>query len=135
MKTSPDPDDESILLDAILADENWAALDASLRRDALASLRTSRRRRRLRVWAAGFGTGAIALAAAFWGAQRAPRPVFPGKGAASPPVPFTMIVRNFTEDELLAMFPKGSCVFAEVDGKTRFFILDEKLVAEGLQRQ
>jgi len=83
----------------------------------------------------GFGTGAIALAAVLWGTQRAPRPVFPGKGAAFSPVPFTMIVRNFTEDQLLAMFPKGSCIFAEVDGQTRFFILDEKLAAEGLQMQ
>jgi hypothetical protein len=135
MKTHPDPDDDSLLLDAVLADENWAALDASLRRDTLASLRTQRRRRRLRAGAIGFGTAALALGAAFWWMPRSPRPVFPGKEVAFSPTPCTVIIRNFTEDELLAMFPKGSCVFAEVDGKTRFFILDEALAAKGLQVQ
>ena len=46
-----------------------------------------------------------------------------------------IIIGNFTDDQLLALFPKGSCIIAEVDGQTRFIVLDQKLAAQGLALQ
>jgi hypothetical protein len=34
---------------------------------------------------------------------------------------------------MLAMFPPGSCIVAEVDGQRRLIFLDPKIAAEGVE--
>jgi hypothetical protein len=134
MKTNPNPEDESAFLDAILADDEWAAVDSAVRRGTRAALR-SRRRKRLWGGTVAVGVGALALTAAVWWRPRAAAPASVEGQVAMTQTPegCTVIMGNFSEDQLLAMFPKGSCVFAEVDGKRQFFILDEKLAAAGFR--
>jgi len=36
-----------------------------------------------------------------------------------------------SEQQMLAMFPPGSCLLAEIDGKKRLVFLDQKLATEG----
>ena len=130
MKTPRNPDDDSVLLDAILTDESWAALDNALRRDALASLRGRRRQRRIRMWSGALCAAAVLLVTVLhWLLIPNMNPVNPKPKLAA------VMIRNFREDELLALFPKGSCICAEVDGQPRFFVLDEKLAAQGLAAQ
>ncbi len=47
----------------------------------------------------------------------------------------SVIIGNFTDDQLLAFFSKGSCIVAEVNGHPRFIVLDEKLAAQGFAAQ
>ena len=134
MKTTPEPPDDT-LLTAVLADEDWQALSGALRDDALASLRAGRRSRQLMfrtllvaavfVVLVGAGLGLLdrnhpAARAAALPAARAPR----------------LAVRDFTDDELLALFPEGSCLIADIDGQHRLIVLDEsKIAAQGVTVQ
>jgi hypothetical protein len=135
MKTHQLPDDDEVLLDAILTDENWLALDDTLRHGTLASLRRQRLRRKVQRWTAGIAVLAVMLTASFWLIQR--YSLVPGNSAerlAIAPAGRALI-GDFTESELVAMFPKGSCLIAEVDGRSTFVVLDEKLAARGFRER
>ena len=69
MKTLPDPNDDDVLLNAILADEGWQELDSSVRRDSLASLRTQKRRRNMFALARGIAACAILVVPLLWWIQ------------------------------------------------------------------
>jgi hypothetical protein len=42
-------------------------------------------------------------------------------------------IRWVSEKELLAMFPKGSCVIAEINGQKELVLLDPELAAQGFR--
>lgn len=133
MKNNPEPDDDP-LLDAALADEQWQEFNASLRGQAIASFQTATRQRRWRRRAAqcaivlGLVTGALA----WW-----PRPVAPVQvaGVTRPvaPVATSGTGRAFSEQELLSMFPTGSCLVAEIDGRAQLILLEPERAAAGFK--
>jgi hypothetical protein len=150
MNTDPDRD---ALLDAVLGDEDWQALRASTRAAALAAFRARHRRQRLGQWGALAAGVALALGATWAWMQPAlaplrPEPpaqlarVTPAPAPAIPAAPLpapestpstaNSSVRYISEEQLLAMFPPGSCVIAEINGQKQFVILDPKIAAEGL---
>ncbi|MFO1499190.1 MAG: hypothetical protein U1G07_12475 [Verrucomicrobiota bacterium] len=135
MKTPHVPNDDDVLLDAILTDETWQAWEGSVRRDALASLRAQKVRRRVQRWAAG--AGALAAMAAFGAVLFGDRqwlgsPATSIKEHAVAPVG-GVLIRDFKEGELVALFPKGSCLMAEVDGRPTFIILNEERALQGFE--
>ncbi len=129
MKTPSDPDNDALLA-AMLADESWAALDASLRQNALASLRRKRLRYQCRTWTVVGCLAAVALVTLLFRGHTPP--VQPEN---SRPRLTSVIIGSFTDDQLLALFPKGSCIVAEVNGHPKFIVLDEKLAAQGITAQ
>ncbi len=125
MKTNPDPEREHALLTAILNDEEWQTASAGLKAQALRLFRAHQRQRRLLAFG-GYAAavmvliGGVALWGERWfsGAQRrlarpAPKPASQLAGQ-----PF------LTDAQLLAAFPKGSCVIAEIDGRKELIFLD-----------
>jgi len=131
MKKDREPNDVDGLLNAVLTDDDWRALNFSLRREALAAVGAARRRRRLLLC-----LGQVACAAALLiGAGRWLLPATPG----NVPVPETsgrsVSARTegpfISEEEMLAMFPPGSCVVAEVNGQKTLLFFDAKKAEEG----
>jgi hypothetical protein len=113
---------DAALMNAVLADDDWQALSSELHRQGMASLRTQRTRRRLRQSATlciGLMTVSITalLIRTWW--QRIPAPT-PGVAEMQKVKP---VVRAYSDDELLALFPRGSCVIAEVNGERRIILL------------
>ena len=134
MKNVRESNDVDGLLNAVLADDDWQALNCSLKREALAALGAERRRRRLRL-SLGQAVCAVALliGGGWWllpptpgHAPVAHRPGEPGQ-LASPGAGGRFI----TEDQMLAMFPAGSCVVAEVNGQKELVFFDAKKAEEG----
>jgi hypothetical protein len=131
MKNDREPNEVNGLLNAVLADDDWHALNCSLKREALTAIGVARRRRRLVIW---FGQGTCA-AALLVGAVWWLRP--PSRGdmtvaeiSGQPPSAHTE--KHFIgEDEMLAMFPAGSCVVAEVNGQKTLVFFDAKKAEEG----
>ncbi len=127
MKTPSDDSDRNPLLDGVLADEEWRALNAAVKSRALGALRARRRQRALLHW----GGSAVAACAMALAAQKFfPRP----DGAA--PVALASESRPHTsyisEEKLMSYFPPGSCTIAEIDGERRLIILDPDIAANGV---
>jgi hypothetical protein len=126
MRTPPEnPDDP--LLDGVLADEGWAALNAAVKSRALGALRARRRQRALLTWG-GSAVGACALALATVNFVSPPNTPAPGPVASVPP----RHTAHITEEKLMSYFPPGSCTIAEIDGERRFIILDPDIAANGV---
>jgi hypothetical protein len=43
--------------------------------------------------------------------------------------------QHITEAQMLALFPKGSCIIAEIDGQTQLIFFDHKIEEEGAPYQ
>ncbi len=129
MKNVRDPNGVDALLDAVLADDDWQALNSSLKRDALTTIGVARRRRRLRLWVGRTACAVVLLVGAGWGllplASLRPPVAATSASSSGPRVPF------ISEDEMLAMFPAGSCVIAEVNGRKELVFFDAQKAAEG----
>jgi len=131
MKNEREPNEIHGLLNAVLADDDWRALNSSLKNEALAAIGAARRRRRLL-----FRMGQAACAAALLiGAGRWWLPPTPGHGpvatrSGQPASPGTG-KQFISEEEMLAMFPAGSCVVAEVNGRKTLVFFDAKKADEG----
>ncbi len=127
MNPNLDPQSENVLLDAVLRDEAWQGTKATLKAGALAAFRRRQRLRRLTRTAAAALILCALLAVALWWPRppaATPSPVV----ARRDPAPQTAgPVRYLTDEELLALFPKGSCVLAEIDGRKELVFLDPKL--------
>lgn|SRR5487761_2755515 len=127
MSPNLDPERENVLLDAVLQDEAWQGTNATLKAGALAAFRRRQRLRRLtRVAAAALVLCASAAVALRWPRPPAatPSPVVTRRDPAPQnPEP----VHYLTDEELLALFPRGSCVLAEIDGRKELVFLDPKL--------
>jgi len=142
--------DELKLADASLADEGWQAYRDQLCNNGLAVLRTKRLRRR---WGsvAQIAAMLVLFGGVLWSIDGRKKPEnswragqsngganslradlrsnVPRTEAASRPqkdgLPYV------TEEEMLAMFPKGSCVVAEVNGQKELVFLDQRSAREG----
>jgi len=141
MKTNPDPGPADALLEAVLRDDGWQAANAAGKAEALGVFQSRLRMRRASRWAGALAALAVAaMCAARWLAVPAapPRQLLAMKQAA----PSTGNLKKsiyLADDELLALFPEGSCFLAEVDGKKELVFLDPEVqrqyVSEAGQQQ
>jgi len=131
MKTNREPNEIDGLLNAVLADDEWHALNRSLKREALTAVGATRRRRRLLIWMAqaACATGLL-VGTGWWLLPPAPGhgPVATISGQSTSPGTGKQFV---SEEEMLAMFPAGSCVVAEVNGQKTLVFFDAKKAEEG----
>jgi len=121
------------LIHRALADEGWTAFDTQLRKDALRSFTASKRRRRIAFVATQAAAILFLAGALTWGLAHSPRPLPAPESAiaantekASPSFP-----NLITEEQMLAMFPPGSCVLAEINGEKQLVFLDAKMARDG----
>ncbi|SRR6266581_8485253 len=137
--------DDLKLVNTALADQSWEAYSAQLRNEGLARLRAKRLNRRL-ISYAQFAAILTISAVVLWNFN-GPRAV-PGsqplRAASSAPNSSRADLHSnalraedssrssgnstpyITEEEMLAMFPKGTCVVAEVNGQKELVFLDQK---------
>jgi hypothetical protein len=131
MKNDRESNEADALLNAVLADDGWHALNSSLKREALAVMGAEMGRRRWRIWIGRMACAAVLLGGAGWWL----RPTAPGPAqlAQTPgqPAPRGRGVQFIGEEEMLAMFPSGSCVVAEVNGQKELVFFDAKKAEEG----
>jgi hypothetical protein len=120
------------LVDAVLADDSWRDLSSDLKGRALATLAQARRRRHLRN---RVGQAALAItllgSLAWWfhsPASNRGRATLASNSAAPTAAADD---RFITESQMLAMFPPGSCVVAEVDGRKQLVFLDPLVAQDG----
>jgi len=144
MKTNPDPDNEDALLEAVLRDDAWHSANAAGKAGALRIFQARQRVRRWTRWGGGLAVLAVAAAcAAHWLAgpvAEAPRrlalkppgapPVKPEATAKAEESVKPKGTMNLTDDELIALFPPGSCFLAEVDGKKKLVFFDPEVERE-----
>jgi hypothetical protein len=142
--------ENSKLLDALLTDETWDSDSTDLRNHALDALRASRKARARRTAAlqitailAVLGVIGLVLAQSErgWPSRSSPeRAGTPEKGSMvrsdlpssqTSPVPVQSNTTYITEEQMLAMFPQGSCVLAEIDGQKQLVLLGDA-AAEGI---
>ncbi len=125
METDPEPRDP--LLDAVLQDDHWRTLDQELKSAAVGAFRRHRRRRRHFRW----GVGALVLMAVTVTALYRPHPLLtahhPRPEVQTIPSSDSDGVRYLPDDELLKLFPPGSCVLLEIAGRTRLVFLDPEV--------
>jgi hypothetical protein len=123
MRTNPDPEEESALLDATLCDDTWQAASAAFKVEALRTFRTRQRVRRLTRWAGSVVALAVLAGVVHWVGRPAPAPrQVMASLTQVPKAPDKP--RHLTDQDLVAAFPKGSCFIAEVDGRKELVFLD-----------
>ena len=128
MKTNPDPHDEDALLEAVLRDDSWQTANAAAKAQALAAFQTRQRLRRLTRWGGGVAALAVMAAATYW--MIGPAAQTPQRLALKVTAPQSKPVKYLTDQELLALFPPGSCFLAEVDGQKKLIFFDPKVEHE-----
>ncbi|MCX6924634.1 MAG: hypothetical protein NT154_15680 [Verrucomicrobia bacterium] len=122
MRMNPDSNQEDPLLDAVLRDEDWQAANAALKAEAMGTFRRRQRLRCITRWTGwGLGLAAVIVVAAHWFARQA---VVPQRIARQQTGLKPGTLRLLTDEELLASFPKGSCVLAEINGHKELIFLD-----------
>src|SRR5437870_3422680 len=118
--------DELKLLDAALADETWHSCHERLRSEGLTTLRAAKRSRSIRILSAQISTFLLLFLAVWW--NLSPRTVFSSRNEARAgdasrsisrpseaqqsvnPLPSSRDPTAYiTEEQMLALFPKGSC--------------------------
>src|SRR5882672_3220475 len=142
--------DELRLLDAALADETWHSCHELLRSEGLATLRAAKRSRSIRISCAQISTLVLLLLAAWW--NLSPRTVFSSRNGAragdasrsisrpsesqqslNPLLSSRETTPYITEEQMLALFPKGSCVLAEINGQTELVFFDTSKGRQGFE--
>jgi len=125
MKTKADPHLDSPALEAVLTDEAFSSFADSLKQAGVQAVRRRRHFRQARITLSQLACiiGALAL---FWFSSQKPQrlatlPTFP-----APIRPDAASAHYISEDQMLAMFPSGSCVIAEVNGRKELVFLDKK---------
>ena len=131
MKNPHEINDTDVLLDAVLADEHWHSLNGSLKREALAALGVARRKRALRSQMGQLVCATLLLAGAGWWLHPAAPKREPVAQRPEPSDAPAAGDRFLTEEAMLAMFPRGSCVVAEVNGQKELVFFDAQKAAEG----
>src|SRR5947209_3715385 len=107
------------LVHRALADENWNAFELQLRKDALQTFASANRRRHLVFLTVQVAAILVVAGALTRGFSHAFQPMPASKSVIvaevqklEPPLPNTI-----TEEQMLAMFPRGSCLVAEINGQ------------------
>ena len=120
MNRNFDPERDDWLLDRVLDDEGWQQACAALKTAAVGTFRARQRQRRWMRRAGAVAIVAVGMAidaAVHWhGRRQAPLPPQIASKEPAPPVA-SAAPRYLTDQELLALFPRGSCFLAEVGGK------------------
>jgi hypothetical protein len=133
MNKSPrTPPDETPLLDAVLGDESWNALSDSIRTKALQAIQRRNRNRRVRVAVLQvICLLGVLSAVVFWPGGLAHRNQqhlsvlnVPKAELASDTGEQNLRTHFISEDQMMAMFPAGSCVLAEINGRKQLVFLD-----------
>src|ERR1043166_6653743 len=121
------------LINRALADENWNAFDGQLRKDALQRFAAANRRR-------GFGFLTAQAAAILVGAgtltvilfhHSQPMPASRSSLSADVQKADPSLPNAITEEQMLAMIPRGSCLVAEINGQKQLVFLDPQVANEG----
>jgi hypothetical protein len=125
------------LIHRALADENWTAFDAQLRDRALQTFAGAKRRRHFAFLTAQAAAilvvvGALALVLAH---HSRPMPASESTLAADVERAGSSLPNTITEEQMLAMFPRGSCLVAEINGQRRLVFLDPRAASEGFPIQ
>jgi hypothetical protein len=132
MNNRAGPTETNPLIDSAVLDETWRAFDSRLRDNAIQSFAVAKRRRRVRrlamqicvlVMVAGTATVLSFRQDPSSGAKILLRPSEP----AAPVAPRSVI----TEQQMVDMFPPGTCLLAEVNGEKQLIFLDPKLAQRG----
>lgn len=131
MKNNREPNDVDGLLNALLADDDWHALNSSLKHEAVAAMGMIRRRRRLRLWLGQAACAAMLLAGAAWWLRPSAPDGVPLAETFGQPVSAKTEDKFISEEEMLAAFPAGSCVVAEINGQKTLVFFDAKQAEEG----
>jgi hypothetical protein len=161
MNNHPETEEQRNLIHRALADENWNAFDAQLRENARRTFSAAKRRRRLAfVGAQAAALMVVGIAAwsllqpgkteelGSRGHESAQNSTVKnslgltsaamGKNSASQlsglqgtEEPSVSLPKIITEEQMLAMFPAGSCLLAEINGEKQLVFLDPKLANEG----
>jgi hypothetical protein len=121
------------ILDAVLTDEHWQTMSGELRHQALGALRQARRRRQVRAQI-GQTIFAVALlgSTAWWFHSPISKTTLNENAAIEPQLAVAKTSsRYISEEEMLAMFPRGSCVVAEVDGHKELVFFDAEAARKG----
>ena len=136
MKIEPERGREEALLEALLGDEEWQAVNTAIKDRALGTFRARQRVRRLARSSLSVAACAAALAGVvFWFASTAGLRQSAANHSEAPRR--LSGPRYLTDEELLASFPKGSCFLAEVDGKKELIFPDpnvERIYLAGPER-
>ena len=128
-------EDDSGLLNAVLADDDWHALNGGLKQQALAAMAQERRRRRLRVQIGQAALVVILLGSLAWWFHQPDSRAIATVSAPDSPRPTTHQDRFISEEEMLALFPPGSCVVAEIDGRKELVFFDAEAARKGFVRK
>jgi hypothetical protein len=138
MKTDENMNDCEGMLDAVLTDERWQTVSEDLKHQALGALRHARQRRQLRMQISQAIFALILLGSLAWwfhSPASKSKSVVSQTADAIPPVSSAASQGPFvSEEEMLAMFPPGSCVLAEVDGRKELVFFDVEAARKGFVR-
>src|SRR5438552_14647823 len=125
------------LIHRALADESWSAFDARLRSDARQAFSAAKRRRRLGYLTAQAAAILLTACVLTWTLASHPRrsTATALAAAAIAEEPSASLANVITEQQMLAMFPPGSCLVAEINGEKQLVFLDPTLAREGYPLQ
>jgi hypothetical protein len=126
MKTNPDFEDP--LLDAVLGDDEWQAVNAAAKAKAMGAFHARQRRRRFIRGTSGIVALTAILAGGFYWVNR-PTNNSSAKIIAVPEAPAKQpkTGRTLSDEQLLAAFPPGSCFIAEVNGRKELVFLEPEV--------
>jgi hypothetical protein len=133
MKKPSEPKERAALLEGVLADEDWQALNLALKQDALAVLGARKRQRRWFGQAATLGAIALGFAVVVWSSRRPGQDMVLKPGPSSSAATAGPMAQFISEQEMLALFPAGSCVLAEIDGKKQLVFFDPQEAKHGFE--
>jgi len=127
MNNDPEPRKDEFLLDAVLRDDAWQAVDQDMRSVAVGAFRRHQRRRRQLRWAAGTFAlmTAIALTLRNWRQPTAVNPASVGVRVTQSSNPGN--IHYLSDEELLKLFPPGSCLFVEINDQKQLIFLDREV--------
>jgi len=131
-KPSPAPSDEIPLLDAVLGDESWDALSDSIRAEALHAIQRRNENRRVRAAVLQIiCLLGVLSAVVFWPGSPTHRDQqhfsvlnIPKAELASNTGDQNLKNHFISEAQMIAMFPPGTCVLAEINGRKELVFLD-----------
>ena len=125
------------LVRRVLADESWSAFDSQLRQAALQVFSAAKRRRHFVLLTAQAAAIFLAAGVITLALTHHPQPLSsPALVAASnAQKPSASLANVITEQQMLAMFPPGSCLVAEINGEKQLVFLDPKLARDGVPLQ
>ncbi|HVV00572.1 MAG TPA: hypothetical protein VHH88_04370 [Verrucomicrobiae bacterium] len=144
MNPDSDPGNPQQLLDEVLLDTEWREFASESESRALAAFRAHNRFRRVRAFALRCSITAVLLLAFLllrWESKpeatalNGKSSFTARKGSSSnADLRAPAVVKNgayITESQMLALFPKGSCAVAEVDGHKQLVFLNSQIRRNG----